>query len=66
MGVRPDRLQERVKVLTDSEVLALQRQLMPLEEQRRAAGVNTKILIPVVAVGVGAMTVAMFMFYADL
>ena len=57
----PPQLKARVAVLSDAEILKLERQLMPLEEQSKAAGMEEKYLIPLIAGISGGLAVAMFM-----
>jgi hypothetical protein len=66
-GVEPQQLQKRVALLTESEVLELQSQIMPLAEQLEAAaqeGNRKKALIWVLVGVVAALTIAMFLYYS--
>ncbi len=58
----PAAVKQRVAVLSDSEILELERQVMPHELQIKAAGMENKYLIPVLAGVSAGLAVGMFMF----
>jgi hypothetical protein len=56
----PAQLKARVAVLSDAEILKLERQIMPLEERMKAAGMEEKYLIPLIAGISGGLAFMMF------
>ncbi len=62
MGLSTAEMQQRTATLTDSEILALRSQMMRLEEQLKTAGMENRVLVPIVAGVLTGLTVATFMF----
>jgi len=56
----PAQLKARVAVLSDAEILNLERQIMPLEERMKAAGLEEKYMIPLLAGVCGGLAATMF------
>ena len=56
IGIQPAQLQDRVGVLGDSEILSLQQQIMPLEEQLRTAGIGKNQVVVTLAIIITILT----------
>ena len=67
-GAKPDMLRQQLAGLSDTEILELQSQIMPLAEQMEAAGQDDgnkkKILLITLGVVIALLTLAMFMFFS--
>jgi hypothetical protein len=65
LGVAPDRISSSVAMLSDSEVLHLNQQLMAIDLQKETAGLSKGAIVAIVLGGVAVLAIICYLAYRD-